>query len=169
MCASQTQLSPAPEAFGLHSAFGRTVAHWGGRISKGATMKVCSIKGCGRPRKGRKLCSAHLVRISSGFGLKPHIPIGKARIGKLNPRWLGGASKNPTKWMAIQWRRYPEKMAARAALRMAVRWGRITRKPCHKCGNLKSESHHRDYSKPLEVVWLCRKHHRNEHVKEGNI
>lgn len=31
MCVRQTQFSPASEAFGLHSAFSRSVAHWGRR------------------------------------------------------------------------------------------------------------------------------------------
>jgi len=40
MCISQNQFSLASEAFGLHSAFCRTVAHWGKRIFNGATMKT---------------------------------------------------------------------------------------------------------------------------------
>ena len=31
------------------------------------------------------------------------------------------------------------------------------------CGNPVSEAHHRDYEKPLEVVWLCPEHHRIWH------
>lgn len=41
-----------------------------------------------------------------------------------------------------------------------LRDGKITRKPCQVCGNPKSEAHHHDYSKPLDVIWLCFKHHR---------
>jgi len=33
----------------------------------------------------------------------------------------------------------------------------------------KSQAHHGDYTKPLEVVWLCMTHHRQYHSKaEGN-
>lgn len=31
------------------------------------------------------------------------------------------------------------------------------------CPN-KAERHHPDYSKPREIVWLCRKHHKEEHA-----
>jgi hypothetical protein len=57
----------------------------------------------------------------------------------------------------------PEKYRARTAVGNAVRDGRIQRLPCKKCGNLKSQAHHHDYSKPLDVEWLCFKCHRLEH------
>lgn len=35
---------------------------------------------------------------------------------------------------------------------------------CSNCGSdILVEAHHNDYSKPFEVVWLCRKCHRNWH------
>ena len=54
---------------------------------------------------------------------------------------------------------------SRVLLRHAIRDGKITRGTCH-CGKV-GEGHHEDYDKPLEVIWLCREHHRevhNEHV-----
>ena len=59
--------------------------------------------------------------------------------------------------------KHPEKYKARIAVRNAVRDGKLKRLPCEKCGALKSEAHHEDYSKPLEVRWLCNAHHRAEH------
>jgi hypothetical protein len=35
--------------------------------------------------------------------------------------------------------------------------------PCVVCGNPKTDGHHEDYSKVLDVVWLCRKHHMERH------
>lgn len=60
-------------------------------------------------------------------------------------------------------RRPIEKKRAANAVHNALRDGRIFRKPCEVCGSEKSEAHHADYSKPLDVQWLCFKHHREVH------
>lgn len=57
----------------------------------------------------------------------------------------------------------PEVLIARHALSWAIRSGRLVRQPCVCCGNPKSEGHHPDYSRPLEVVWLCGPHHKAVH------
>lgn len=55
---------------------------------------------------------------------------------------------------------------ARKKLRYAVKVGKLTRQPCESCGKTSGvQGHHDDYSKPLEVRWLCRKHHGLAHVK----
>ncbi len=41
--------------------------------------------------------------------------------------------------------------------------GVIKQQPCLICQDPNSEKHHKDYNKPLEVIWLCRKHHRRLH------
>lgn len=39
--------------------------------------------------------------------------------------------------------------------------GVLIPEPCAICGTTDQiEMHHEDYSKPLDVVWLCRAHHR---------
>lgn len=57
----------------------------------------------------------------------------------------------------------PLKMAARRAVHLALSRGDLARQPCVKCGNPRSEGHHEDYSKPLAVRWLCKKHHAEHH------
>lgn len=59
--------------------------------------------------------------------------------------------------------KFPEKRKAREILRMNVRSGNVQKLPCEFCGDLKSEAHHTDYSKPLDVRWLCKKHHVSIH------
>jgi hypothetical protein len=58
---------------------------------------------------------------------------------------------------------HPERKRARQMLTNAIKIGYIKPEPCMlpDCGsNDNIEGHHPDYSKPLEVVWLCRAHHR---------
>ena len=56
--------------------------------------------------------------------------------------------------------RNPEKHQARTAIGNALRDGRLERKPCEECGSMEVQAHHDDYSKPLDVRWLCFRHHR---------
>src|SRR5260370_38957482 len=55
---------------------------------------------------------------------------------------------------------------AQSAVARAVKSGKLIQRPCEKCGNPKSEGHHPDYEKPLEVVWLCSKHHKLVHAHQ---
>lgn len=59
----------------------------------------------------------------------------------------------------------PDRVKMRARWRAwdAVRRGVLTRQPC-RCGNPKSEAHHEDYSKPLDVQWLCKSCHEELHM-----
>jgi hypothetical protein len=57
-----------------------------------------------------------------------------------------------------------EKKQAHQLLRSALELGKLHRHPCFICGN-KAQAHHDDYSKPLDVVWVCSKHHGEIHVK----
>lgn len=60
-------------------------------------------------------------------------------------------------------KKFPGKYKARNKIGREVRMGRITRKPCESCGDVKSQAHHLDYRQPLSVKWLCFKHHREAH------
>jgi len=57
------------------------------------------------------------------------------------------------------------RVSARAAVSFAVKKGRLERTPCVVCGETRVDGHHIDYSKPLEVVWLCRQHHVEAHQR----
>ena len=56
---------------------------------------------------------------------------------------------------------------AHNAVRSAIKMGELKRQPCEVCGNEKSQAHHDDYSKPLDVRWLCQKHHYEHHKLHG--
>lgn len=59
--------------------------------------------------------------------------------------------------------KYPEKIIARNALNKAIIKGDIKRKPCKMCRDNNSQAHHPDYCFPFKVIWLCPKHHAEEH------
>lgn len=73
--------------------------------------------------------------------------------------------KNRIKAALLAWReRNPNKYAAHIAVGNAVRDGRLTKMPCQICGSsIMVQAHHDDYSKPLEVRWLCTTHHKEWH------
>ncbi len=66
-------------------------------------------------------------------------------------------------------RRDPEKFHARATIQRLIRSGRLGRGKCVVCGASGADGHHSDYSKPLEVSWVCRKHHFAIHGKELTV
>lgn len=59
----------------------------------------------------------------------------------------------------------PDKIRARNLAMKAIRRGDIVRLPCEVCGDELSEAHHDDYSKPLQVRFLCKIHHMEHHRK----
>ena len=84
-------------------------------------------------------------------------------------RRLSGRDKklSPEKKREVQKRhreKYPDRASARAAVSQATRKKTIIREPCVVCGASNSQAHHDDYSKPLEVMWLCPAHHAARHV-----
>lgn len=58
------------------------------------------------------------------------------------------------------------RIRARSILNHYLRDKKIDRPTCELC-NKPAEAHHDDYSKPLDVKWLCFRHHRLYH-KIGN-
>lgn len=58
------------------------------------------------------------------------------------------------------------KVQARSAVLVAMRQGKLKRQPCEKCGSARYiQAHHDDYSKPLEVRWLCAICHKRHHAE----
>lgn len=61
------------------------------------------------------------------------------------------------------------KRSVRVLTRNYITAGKLIKEPCEVCGTDKDvEAHHDDYNKPLDVRWLCRKHHREHHNNEKN-
>jgi len=63
----------------------------------------------------------------------------------------------------------PQKRRAHFQVSNAIRDGKLFRLPCAVCGSLVTDAHHEDYSKPLDVIWLCRQHHLSIHATRNII
>lgn len=60
-----------------------------------------------------------------------------------------------------------KRASARSMARVYTIRGKIKPKPCEVCGELKTERHHDDYNKPLDIKYFCRKHHVEYHLKNS--
>ena len=45
----------------------------------------------------------------------------------------------------------------------ALKSGKLEKAPCAVCGSEKVEAHHEDYGRPIDVIWLCKSHHKIRH------
>lgn len=113
-----------------------------------------------------KECARDWRRSESGkqsskkYASKPHVR--EAAAKRQSQYNKSGAGKRTKERHA---KRHPERVFARRVLQMAVRMG-IVAKPweCQACGQnpppmrdgrSSLQAHHHDYSKPLDVQWLC--------------
>jgi Bacillus phage endonuclease len=89
-------------------------------------------------------------------------PKGKALIARWNRSHKSRAAF--MRYVAKYSRGAPDNGKARQILKFAEFLGIVKRpRACYSCGRVKLlEAHHVNYSKPLQVFWLCRPCHRNE-------
>lgn len=123
-------------------------------------------KRCGRCRQTKSSKAFNLdAAYSDGLGFYCRECAREKRAGRYvlyNREWSArhpGYAMNSVRWIS----KNPEKRQAHLIIKRAIKSGRLKRLPCEKCNNGKSEAHHDDYSKPLDVRWLCRKHHAEHH------
>lgn len=93
----------------------------------------------------------------------------KARQKEHQAKWMAKPeSKAKVLSLVSEWRaRHKEKKLAHDAVERAVATRKLSPLPCWTCGD-PAEAHHADYSSPLDVVWLCRKHHKELHAAHQN-
>lgn len=69
----------------------------------------------------------------------------------------------------------PKAKWAHMALASALRRGLIERQPCEVCAIIHGQAgavihgHHEDYDKPMQVNWLCQRHHRQLHARQRRL
>jgi hypothetical protein len=75
--------------------------------------------------------------------------------------------KNKEKMLAHskKWaREHKLERAAHIITGNAIRYGRLKRQPCRGCGSEERvHAHHEDYTRPLDVTWLCQGCHGKRH------
>lgn len=62
----------------------------------------------------------------------------------------------------------PEKYFTHYMVNDAKRTGKLIPQPCEACGEEPAHAHHDDYTRPLDVRWLCPAHHRQHHAQCRN-
>ena len=86
------------------------------------------------------------------------------RINETSKKWCRA---NPEKIRQIYIKtkeKFPIRNDARKKVAYAIKMRRLIKHPCQICNSTKNiNAHHPDYSKPLEVIWLCSKHHAQVH------
>jgi ribosomal protein S27AE len=93
--------------------------------------------------------------------------LGKEAHSKANRKYYKMA---PTKRYLINKeyrKRNPRKQRAHEVIAYQVRLGNIKKENCEKCSNEKVQAHHDDYSKPLNIRWLCSSCHCKHHMRFG--
>ena len=87
------------------------------------------------------------------------------KIARSTNRWREAHPENVARSTRQHRQKHPEKYRARTAVNNALRDGRLVKPDqCERCGTAGAlHGHHDDYSKPLEVEWLCRSCHTTEH------
>ena len=122
------------------------------RLQGTPIKKIAEAMGCSK------------VTVFTALKAKPRIKLPKkVRCRKYNTQAERDREKARHRSSAERRARAPEKYRARAEFSNAIRSGKVIRQPCSVCGDSESEGHHPDYSKPLDVIWLCIPHHNEEH------
>lgn len=123
------------------------------QMSGGVPMPPSSgVCRCGTCRKCRDRARWHGERRAKGNA--------RRRERAQSAREKQAAKERTTRWRVEN----PEKRSAQKKVGHALKTGKLERQPCEVCGTTENvHAHHDDYSKPLEVRWLCVAHHRVEH------
>lgn len=124
--------------------------------SDSPVIKSCSVHACQRKYCTKGYCQPHYKKLC-----KYGDPLG----GRSAPKLSEKKRAQLRKISARHRRKCPEKERARQVCARAIVKGILTKLSCQfdGCQSLEVQAHHHDYSKPLEVTWLCRKHHCEHH------
>lgn len=87
--------------------------------------------------------------------------LGRGRYCRKCNNEASARSRKPYAELSEERRR---RQIARSYANVCLKRGKISRSPCIKCGTSENlHMHHHDYSKPLEIEWMCRPCHEATH------
>jgi hypothetical protein len=90
----------------------------------------------------------------------------RLRVGEKNAKWRGGVSRVHYRYKKRFAEKSPEKVRAHRKVAYEIQMGRLTRKPCTVCATtVRVHAHHDDYSKPLQITWMCQPCHNRQHAE----
>lgn len=111
-----------------------------------------------RVKRGDYRCTPCIYQANAAWRLKKH---------QANPNWTPRAPRT-----SAAPPRQTDPINARAywMVTEAIAGGKLVRGPCEVCATTKRvEGHHDDYTKPLEVRWLCTRHHQQHHARVRSL
>lgn len=116
--------------------------------------------------KGRKLGHEYRCKPCMAIKDRAYRITNREKVTILHKKYLNTEKGKALtrKWMQTQFEKNPQQILAVRMVNKAVQKGELIKQPCEYCGSTKRiEGHHEDYSKPLEVRWLCHIHHKYVH------
>lgn len=141
------------------------------KMKQAYELKVTTL-GLPRQRKGRNpICKCGTTKESPDTAFCRHCTNEKKRLireeHKKDPNWVELDRKKNIARFAENAEQMV-KQTCRLETQKAIRHGVLKYLPCEVCGldDASVQAHHDDYSKPLEVRWLCSWHHAQHHKNE---
>jgi hypothetical protein len=121
------------------------------RIRKGDDARVSNCRACANEKLRQR-------RLADPEGNRAY-HLAYRRAWRANAANAARETEHARAWRTKNADRY----AAHMAVAVAKQQGKLQAKPCEVCGNERADAHHDDYSRPLDVMWLCRLHHAERH------
>lgn len=124
----------------------------------GGLFHDCKPCVCARVRANRLVNLEQYTEYERGRASAPHRVEARKNYAQ-TPEGRAAHQRAHRKFVALN----PTKRRAHFAVSNALRDGKLARQACEVCGAEKAQAHHDDYSKPLDVRWLCTTHHAEWH------
>ena len=137
----------------------------------GGFMKTCSKCGIEKPleeffknKRDGHLSACKVCHLETQRKYRERLRVEGIKRNPLSVEAINNKREYKRKWQA----KNKKKVNAHNRIAKALKAGKINRGACEVCGSDQVDGHHCDYDKPMEVMWLCKLHHKQWHVKHGS-